>query len=152
MAPVSSLQIAVADGYVVDDDPGRVDLEVVWEFLSTQAYWGRWRTRSDVETLVAKAWRVVGAYGPDGRMVGFARAYSDGVMSAYLADVFVLAEHRGRGLGVAIVDAMVERGPGARFRWMLHTADAHGLYAKFGFAPPDAMFLERPNAVARTGE
>jgi GNAT superfamily N-acetyltransferase len=79
-------------------------------------------------------------------MVGFARAVSDGVAFAYLADVFVLSEHRGHGLGRRLVETMVERGPGGNFRWMLRTADAHGLYERFGFATPDAMLLERPPA------
>ena len=79
-------------------------------------------------------------------MVGFARATSDGVALAYLADVFIVPEHRGQGLGRAVVSAMIENGPGADFRWLLHTADAHGLYADFGFAPPDSTLLERPSA------
>ena len=70
---------------------------------------------------------------PAGAMVGFARAFSDGG-SAYLADVYVLPAHRGAGLGKAIVAMMIEEGPGAGFRWMLHTSDAYGLYRQFGFA------------------
>ena len=77
-------------------------------------------------------------------MVGFARAFGDGG-SAYLGDVYVLPSHRGAGLGKAIVAMMVEEGPGAGFRWMLHTSDAHGLYRSFGFAPPDGRYLERPS-------
>lgn len=134
------------DGYELDDNPARVDLDAVWAFLSTQAYWGRWRPRQVVERQVAGAWRVVGAYAPTGEQVGFARALSDGVALAYLADVYVLPEHRGRGLGVALVRQMVEDGPGRGFRWMLHTSDGHGLYERFGFAPPDASYLERPGA------
>lgn len=131
--------------YVLDDNPARVDLELVWHFLSSQAYWGRWRTREDVAHQVPGAWRVVGAYcGQD--MVGFARAVSDGVALAYLADVFVLPEHRGRGLGFRLVDTMIEGGAGRNFRWLLHTADAHGLYADFGFAAPDSTLMERPGA------
>lgn len=131
--------------YVVDDDPDRLDLDVIWRFLSTDAYWLRWRTRDDVERQVRGAWRVVGAYREDtGEQVGFARAVSDGVSDAYLADVFVLPEHRGHGLGKRIVETMVERGPGARFRWTLATRDAHGLYAQFGFLPPDSRTLVRP--------
>ena len=140
-------------GYVVDDDPARVDLDVVWAFLSEQAYWGRWRTRADVETQVRGAWRVVGAYrADDGAMVGFARAVSDGLQLAYLADVFVLPGHRGSGLGRALVAAMVDGGPGAHFRWLLHTADAHGLYAAFGFAPPDGTLMELPHVSARSAD
>lgn len=143
--PTPPLPRPLPDGYAVDADPARVDVDVAWEFLSTQAYWARWRTREELEAQVASAWRVVGVYHRDHGMVGFARAFSDGVASAYLADVFVLPGHRGRGLGQALVAAMVAYGPGSSMRWMLHTADAHGLYAKFGFAPPDAMFLERPS-------
>jgi GNAT superfamily N-acetyltransferase len=137
----------VPDAYELDDDPGRVDLDVVWAFLGREAYWARWRTRDDVERQVRGAWRVVGAYETaSGAMVGFARAISDGVALAYLADVFVLPEHRGAGLGGRLVAEMIDHGPGAGFRWLLHTADAHGLYARFGFAPPDATVLERPGS------
>ncbi len=76
-------------------------------------------------------------------MVGFARALSDGVALAYLADVYVLEGHRGRGLGRALLRAMIEDGPGQEFQWLLHTADAHGLYRQFGFAAPDSTFMER---------
>jgi GNAT superfamily N-acetyltransferase len=132
-------------GYELDDDPGRIDRETAWAFLSRDAYWGRWRGRDDVERQIDGAWRVVGAYAvPTGAMVGFARAVSDGVAIAYLADVFVLPEHRGHGVGNALVAAMIEDGRGAGFRWMLHTADAHDLYERFGFAAPDRTYLERP--------
>jgi len=77
-------------------------------------------------------------------MVGFARAVSDGVALAYLADVYVEKAARGRGIGAALVHAMIEEGPGVGFRWMLHTLDAHGLYRRFGFREPDATYLERP--------
>jgi GNAT superfamily N-acetyltransferase len=79
-----------------------------------------------------------------GAQVGFARALSDGICDAYLADVFVLPAHRGHGLGKAIVSTMVEQGPGAHLRWWLSTADAHGLYEQFGFTVPDATMLVRP--------
>jgi GNAT superfamily N-acetyltransferase len=133
-------------GYELDDDPGRVDLGAVWGFLSTEAYWGKDRVRADFERQLAGAWRVIGAYeAAGGRQAGFARAVSDGVGFAYLADVFVVRDARGGGLGQALVEAMIDRGPGASFRWTLHTADAHGLYRKFGFAEPDATYLERPH-------
>lgn len=131
--------------YEFDDDPGRVDRDAVWEFLSTQAYWGKFRTRADLEAQLASAWRVVGVYETAaGRQVGFARAISDGVAYAYLADVFILPGARGAGLGKELVATMIDRGPGASFRWTLHTADAHGLYRQYGFAAPDETYLERP--------
>ena len=138
--------------YELDDDPARVDRDVVWRFLSTEAYWSGWRTRTDVETQLDRAWRVVGAYQRStGEMVGFARAVSDGVSFGYLADVFVLDGARGAGLGVALVAAITDD---PRVRWVLFTDDAHGLYERFGFAAPDAPAWSGPAAdrpVRRTG-
>jgi N-acetyltransferase len=129
--------------YEIDDDPNRIDPDAAVAFLTTQAYWARWRDADTIKEQIRTAWRVVAAYDATGAMVGFARALSDGA-SAYLADVYVLPAHRGAGLGTAIVATMVDDGPGARMRWMLHTSDAHGLYRRFGFAAPDARYLERP--------
>jgi GNAT superfamily N-acetyltransferase len=131
--------------FEIDDDRTRVDRDVLWEFLSTKAYWGRFRDRAKVERQLEGAWRVVAAYRTsDGAMIGYARAVSDGEAQAYLADVFVVEEARGQGVGKAIVRAMVEEGAGPYFRWMLHTLDAHELYRSFGFAEPDATYMERP--------
>ena len=132
-----------AGDYEIDDDPARVDADAAVAFLTTEAYWGRWRSGADIRRQIAAAGRVTGAYDRAGAMVGFARAFGDGG-SAYLCDVYVLAGHRGAGLGKAIVAMMIEDGPGAGWRWMLHTSDAHGLYRQFGFAPPDDRYLERP--------
>lgn len=134
------------EGYEFDDDPARVDLKALWAFLSTGAYWGRWRTEDDVRAGVSGSWRVVGCYDAAGNMVGFARAISDGVNLGYLADVYVLPEHRGQKLGRRLVEEMVEHGPGRDFRWLLHTADAHELYRGFGFAAPDDTAMERPSS------
>jgi GNAT superfamily N-acetyltransferase len=130
--------------YELDDNPDRIDRDAVWAFLSNEAYWGRWRDRADVERQIAEAWRVVGCFHRNDGLVGFARAVSDGVALAYLADVFVVAAHRGHGLGGRLVSTMIDEGPGADFRWLLHTADAHDLYRRFGFAEPDHTVLERP--------
>ena len=129
--------------YEIDDDPARIDPAAAVSFLTAGAYWGRWRGEQEIRSQIAAAWRVTGAYDQAGAMVGFARAFSDGG-SAYLADVYVLPGHRGRGLGQAIVAMMIEEGPGAGFRWMLHTSDAYGLYRQFGFAPPPDNYMERP--------
>ncbi|MFT4259887.1 GNAT family N-acetyltransferase [Microbacterium sp.] len=133
--------------YVADDSLERLDRDWVWDVLSTQAYWGRWRTRADVEKQIDGAWRVVGVYDEaTGAQCGFARAVSDGVGDAYLADVIVDPAHRGRGLGKMLVRAMIDEGPGARFRWTLFTSDAHGLYSGFGFAEPDRTAMVRARA------
>ncbi|WP_235522496.1 GNAT family N-acetyltransferase [Cellulomonas sp. Root137] len=95
--------------YVLSDDVDRIDRDAVWRLLSTEAYWGRWRSRSDVERQIDGAWRVVGVYvGSTGELVGFARAVSDAVAFAYLADVIVDPAHRGAGLGRRIVATMID--------------------------------------------
>jgi GNAT superfamily N-acetyltransferase len=90
------------------------------------------------------AW-VVGLY-RDGEQLGFGRAVSDGVAVAYLADVFVLPEWQGRGLGTELVREIVEGGPYAHLRWLLHTRDAQAVYARFGFGAPGGRVMERPAA------
>jgi ribosomal protein S18 acetylase RimI-like enzyme len=132
----------LAGGLELDDDPARVDVDEVHRFLSEEAYWAKGRPRDAVERTVREASRVVGLYEGD-RQVGFARAFTDGISIAYLADVYVLPEYRGRGLGVELVREMVDNGPYAGRKWLLHTADAHGLYRKFGFGTPGERLMER---------
>jgi GNAT superfamily N-acetyltransferase len=133
-------------GLVADDDPARVDRDWVWKMLSTEAYWHRWRTRDHVNAQLDAAWRLVGIYeDTTGAQVGFARASSDGVSDAYLADVIVDPQARGRGAGKLLVRAMIDDGPGAGFRWTLFTGDAHGLYEQFGFGAPDSTAMVRPS-------
>jgi len=130
------------DGSELDDDPSRIDEEVVVGYLSTEAYWGRERTPEEMRRMIREADRVVGLF-HEGRQIGFTRTVADG-RQAYLADVFVLPEHRGRGLGMELVRETVESGPFRECRWILYTKDAHGLYARFGFVPPSDRVLERP--------
>ena len=135
----------LAGGYELDDDPARVDVDAVHDYLANHSYWAEDRPRDVVERLVLEAARVVGVY-LDGAQVGFARAVSDGVAVTYLADVYVLPEHRGHALGVELVREIVENGPLADRRWILHTRDAHELYRRFGFGPPGDRLMERPPA------
>ena len=133
----------LGDGYELDDDPARVDRAEVHRYLSDESYWAKGRSREVQEALVDGAARVVGVY-HDGEQIGFSRTVTDGRVHAYLADVYVLEEHRGRGLGLELVRFTVDDGPYAGCRWLLHTEDAHGLYEKFGFGPPSERVLERP--------
>ena len=130
------------DGFELDDDPARIDVDAVYSFLSTEAYWAKGRSRETIERLILDASRVVGLYEGD-RQIGFARTVSDGQSFAYLADVYVLPEYRGRGLGVELVREAVENSPWADRRWLLHTEDAHELYEKFGFGPGSRKLMER---------
>ena len=131
------------DGFELDDDKDRIDITEVHRFLSEESYWAKGRPFEVQARLVAEAARVVGLY-HDGRQIGFCRAASDGVSFAYLADVYVLPEHQGRGLGEELVREMIENGPYADRRWLLHTGDAHVLYRKLGFDTPDSRLMERP--------
>jgi GNAT superfamily N-acetyltransferase len=133
----------LAEGIEVDDDPGRVDIDAVHDFLANHSYWARGRPYAVVEQLVRSADRVVGIYDGE-RQIAFARAFTDGATLVYLADVYVLPAYRGRGLGVELVREIVEHGSYAHLPWILHTRDAHGLYRRFGFAPPSERVMERP--------
>ena len=132
----------LAGAYELDDDPARIDRDAVHRYLSDASYWAAGRPRDVSDELIDTAYRVVGLYHGDDQ-VGFSRAVSDGYVQSYLADVYVLDEHRGGGLGVELVRFSVDEGPLARTRWFLHTADAHDLYRKFGFAEPGERALER---------
>ena len=132
----------LGDGIELDDDPARVDVDAVHDFLANEAYWAIGRPRDTVERTVREASRVVGLYAGD-RQIGFARAFTDGVAAVYLADVYVLEAYRGRGFGVELVREMIEAGPYADRKWLLHTADAHQLYRKLGFAEPSERVMER---------
>ena len=83
------------------------------------------------------------------QQVGFARVFSDRHTLAYLADVYVLPEHRGRELGVELVREAVENSPFTPSRWLLHTRDAHDLYMKFGFGPVSERLMEKPRLADR---
>jgi GNAT superfamily N-acetyltransferase len=130
-------------GLQLDDDKERIDVAEVHRFLSEDAYWAIGRSRETVERLISEASRVVGLYDGD-RQIGFCRAFTDGLVIAYLADVYVVPEYRGRGLGEELVREMVENGPYAEIKWVLHTEDMHPLYRKFGFTEPNYKALERP--------
>ncbi|HTD07312.1 MAG TPA: GNAT family N-acetyltransferase [Solirubrobacteraceae bacterium] len=137
----------LAGGFELDDDRDRIDVDAVQAFISRESYWGRGRTRERVQQTIDGSTRVMGLY-HRAEQVGFARAVSDGVTVGYLADVYVLPAYRGRGLGLELVREMIEGATGAdaaNVRWLLHTADAQGLYKKLGFAEglPTYPLMER---------
>jgi GNAT superfamily N-acetyltransferase len=132
----------LGDGYELDDDRARIDHDAVHAYLGGESYWAKGRTRERQDALIEASQHVVGLYRA-GCQVGFARAVDCvGAGFVYLADVYVLEECRGRGLGVALVREIVENGPYADRRWVLHTRDAHTLYGKLGFGPNERA-LER---------
>ena len=141
--------------YEINCDPARLDIEAIHNFL-TQSYWSPGIPRSVVERAIANS-VCFGAY-CEGEQVGFARVVTDKATFAYLADVYVLAEHRGRRLAQRLLEQVIAHPDlqGLR-RVLLFTRDAHSLYAKFGFkplaAPERAMDLQYLDVYAtRNGE
>ena len=136
-------------GYLLSSDPARLDMAVVHGYL-TRSYWSPGIDRERVERA-ARHSLAYGLYRPDGGQIGYARVVTDHATIAYLADVFVLEEARGNGLGTWMVEAVVQD-PGLADlrRWLLFTRDAHGLYARFRFGPladPDKAMV-RLSAIA----
>lgn len=135
-------------GVELDDEPARIDITAVHRYLAEESYWARGRSYALQERLVREASRVVGLY-HDEVQIGFCRAVSCfGMPFVYLADVYVLPEHRGRGLGVELVREMVEHGPFRDEAWILNTSDAHGLYRRFGFDAPHPRTMVRAATAA----
>jgi GNAT superfamily N-acetyltransferase len=132
----------LGEGFELDDDLERIDVEEVARFLAEESYWARGREHPVQEVLIREAARVVGLY-HDGRQIGFCRAARLAPRLFYLADVYVLPAYRGRGLGVELVREMLDGGPDPAAKWLLHTEDAHDLYRRFGFADPDRKLMER---------
>ena len=119
------------DGYSISTDPNRLDLEVIHRFL-TESYWAAGIPMETVKRSIEYS-LPFGLFKAD-RQVGFARVVTDYATFAYVADVFVLEEHRGEGLSKWLMEVIVSHPElqGLR-RWMLATRDAHGLYRKYGF-------------------
>ena len=134
------------DGYLISTDPARVDLDLVHGFLRT-AYWSPNVPREVVERSIENS-LVFGLYEQGGAQVGFARVVTDRAAFGYLADVFVLDEHRGGGLGKWLIETVLAH-PDLQSlrRIVLGTQDAHSLYERYGFKPADAsriMTLDKP--------
>ena len=124
--------IARRDGYEVDDDPERIDVESAWGYLCG-AYWSENVPREVVARAIAGSLSF-GLYAPDGSQVGFARAVTDRATYAWIADVYVLERERGRGLGVWLIETVLGHPDLQGLRQIvLATRDAHGLYERFGF-------------------
>jgi GNAT superfamily N-acetyltransferase len=117
----------------ISTDPERLDLDVIHGFLKS-SYWAKNIPRPLVEKSVRNS-LCFGAYSK-GLQVGFARVISDYATFAYLADVFVMPEERGKGISKQLIRAVMDHPElqGLR-RFLLATLDAHGLYEQFGFRP-----------------
>ena len=111
-----------------------MDVDVIHRYLSEESYWAKGIPRETVERAIRNS-LCFGAF-DDGAQIGFTRVITDRATFAYIADMFVLPSHRGRGISKQLMQAVMSHPElhGLR-RWHLSTVDAHGLYAQFGFAP-----------------
>ena len=133
------------DGFVISTDRSRLDIEAIQDFLAQDSYWARERTQEQTRTAIENS-ICFGVYDGD-RQIGFARVVSDCATFAYLGDVYIIREYRGRGLSKWLMETVISHPDlqGLR-RWVLATRDAHSLYAKFGFMElvhPE-RWMERP--------
>jgi len=129
--------------YSISTDKTLLDVGLIHDYLCNRSYWARGRSLEEVQRTIEHS-VCFGLYA-DRKMAGFARAVTDRVVFAYLMDVFILEQHRGRGLGTMLVRHMLEH-PDLQVRiWLLKTEDAHGLYTKLGFRKLDRAdwFMER---------
>ena len=119
-------------GYEISTEASRLDTDAIHAYL-TRSYWSPGIPRDVVERALRHS-LCVGVYAPDGAQVGLSRVVTDFATFAYLCDVYVLEQHRGRGLSKAMMRVVMSHPAlaGAR-RAMLATRDAHGLYRQFGF-------------------
>ncbi|MBV9242184.1 MAG: GNAT family N-acetyltransferase [Acidobacteria bacterium] len=118
--------------YEIDTDKRRLDIAAIYKFLSVESYWAKNRTLEQTLAAIENS-LCFGLY--KGReQVGFARVITDKATFAYLGDVYVLTEHRGRGLSKWLMKTIIEQPDlqGLR-RWLLATKDAHALYEQYGF-------------------
>ena len=141
------------DGFVVSTDPARLDVDLVFGFL-TRSYWAEGISREVVARSIENS--LCFAVFEGQRQIGFARLITDYATYAYLADVFIIQSYRGRGLAKFLMECIVKHPElqGLR-RWTLATRDAHPLYAKFGFVPlnhPERfMELHNPDVYRKPG-
>jgi GNAT superfamily N-acetyltransferase len=136
--------------YEISTDRSRLDVERVHRFLSTEAYWSRGVEREVVERSIEGS-LPFGVYTSEGEQVGFARVVTDYATFAWIADVYIEAEHRGHGLGKRLVGAILGHEHLQELRrWLLATADAHGLYRQYGFSAVEnaGRFMARESAAA----
>jgi predicted GNAT family acetyltransferase len=143
----------VTDDLTIRTDLADMDLDVVHEWLSTDAYWSMGRSREAVGTAAEHSLNF-GVFTADGRQVAYARVVTDHANFAWLCDVYVDRAHRGIGLGTRLVAAVAERldALGVQ-RTLLATRDAHEVYSGFGFTPlPDpTMWMIRTGWTGQTG-
>jgi GNAT superfamily N-acetyltransferase len=121
--------------YRLSEDPAEIDLDRVVRWLGEEAFWSKGRSRAVIERSLAGSYPC-GAFSEVDGQVAIARVVSDGATFAWLCDVYVDPEHRGRGLGSALARWAVDRAEERDIhRVVLATRDAHEVYRRVGFTP-----------------
>ena len=121
--------------FTISTDRSLLQTDVIHKFLSEESYWATERTLEQTLKAIENS-LPFGVYRTDGRQIGFARVVTDHATFAYVGDVFIVAEYRGRGLSKWLMDRIVSHPDLQNLRrWILATRDAHRLYERFGFAP-----------------
>jgi len=116
---------------IISTENSRLDIDLIHQFL-TNSYWAKGRTKEEVITTIEHCLNF-GVY-LDNQQIGFARLLTDYTVFGYLMDVFIIDEHRGKGYAKELVKTIMEHKELQKIKkWMLLTADAHGLYRQFGF-------------------
>lgn len=132
--------------YTISTDNKRLDIRSIHDFISNQSYWAQGRAIETLQRALDHSLNF-GLY-KNNRQIAFARVVTDYATFAWVADVFVLSEHRGLGLSKWLMEVILSHPELQGFRrWVLATKDAHGLYARFGFIPlhrPE-RWMERPD-------
>ena len=130
----------------VSTDKSLLDIEVIYRYISERSYWGRGRTREQVQKSIENS-ICFGLY-VDGSLAAFIRVVTDSVCVGYLLDLFVLEEHRGKGYAKRLLEIVFAHPEIGSVRCLLRTDDAQGLYQKFGFKrlDPDNNLMYRPVA------
>jgi GNAT superfamily N-acetyltransferase len=135
--------------FIISDDKNLLQIDLIHEFLREESYWAKDRTLEQTKRAIENS-LCFGVYF-ETRQIGFARVVSDFATFAYIGDVFILQEFRGKGLSKLLMETMLSREDlqGLR-RWILATKDAHGLYEQFDFSglrfPERWMEKTAPNA------
>lgn len=128
--------------FFISDDKSLLDLESIHGFLQ-RSYWANTRPLEVTAKAVENS-HCYGAYDQDNRQIGFARVISDGATMFYLADVFIHEDHRGLGIGKALVSQIIGDYPG--MTGILATKDAHTLYEKFGYVRDAESYMKKPRS------
>jgi N-acetylglutamate synthase-like GNAT family acetyltransferase len=120
--------------FYISNDKNKLNVELIFEFLNSEAYWSKGRPRNIIEKSIKNS-LCYGIYDSKNNQVGFARVITDFAVYAYILDLFIINSHRGQGLGKQLIKEILSDPISSMVKnWSLATRDAHELYRQFGFS------------------